>query len=78
MYRGKRPIPHDQMIPLTEDGVRSYGGDKNITVVDTTVERMRGCFQLLCEGDVTLENVTVLEAGDFSFDHGQQNTVIED
>ena len=68
MYRGKRPIPRDQMIPLTEDGVRSYGGDKNITVVDTTVERLRGCFQLLCDGDVTLENVTVLEAGDFSYD----------
>ena len=68
MYRGKRPIPRDQMIPLTEDGVRSYGGDKNITVVDTTVQRMRGCFQLLCDGDVTLENVTVLESGDFSYD----------
>ncbi len=68
MYRGKRPIPRDQMIPLTEDGVRSYDEVKNITVVDTTVERMRGCFQLLCVGDVTLENVTVREAGDFSFD----------
>ena len=68
MYRGKRDIPRDQMIPLTEDGVRSYGGDKNITVIDTTVERLRGCFQLLCVGDVTLENVTVLEAGDFSYD----------
>ncbi len=68
MYRGKRPIPRDRMIPLTEDGVRSYGGDKDITVIDTTVERLRGCFQLLCDGDVTLENVTVLEAGDFSYD----------
>ena len=68
MYRGKRPIPRDQMIPLTEDGVRSYGGDKNITVIDTTVQRLRGCFQLLCVGNVTLENVTVLEAGDFSYD----------
>ncbi len=68
MYRGKRPIPRDQMIPLTEDGVRSYGGDKNITVIDTTVERLPGCFQLLCDGDVTLDNVTVLEAGDFSYD----------
>jgi len=68
MYRGERPIPHDQMIPLTEDGVRSYEEVKNITVVDTTVECMRGCFQLLCVGDVTLENVTVRYAGDFSFD----------
>jgi len=68
MYRGKRPIPRDQMIPLTEDGVRSYNEVKNVTVVDTTVERMRGCFQLLCMGDITLENVTVREAGDFSFD----------
>jgi len=68
MYRGKRPIPHDQMIPLTEDGVRAYDAVKNITVINTTVERLRGCFQLLCVGDVTLENVTVLEAGDFSYD----------
>jgi len=68
MYRGKRPIPHDQMIPLTEDGVRSYDAVKNVTVVDTTVEYMRGCFQLLCTGDVTLDNVTVRYAGDFSFD----------
>ncbi len=68
MYRGQRPIPRGQMIPLTEDGVRSYDEVKDITVVDTTVERMRGCFQLLCVGDVTLEKVTVLEAGDFSYD----------
>jgi hypothetical protein len=53
MYRGKRPIPHDQMIPLTEDGVRSYNDVKNITVKDTVVERLRGCFQLLCVGNVT-------------------------
>jgi len=68
MYRGRRPIPHDQMIPLTEDGVRTYGGDRNITVVNTTVERFRGCFQVLCHGNVTLDNVTVREAGDFCFD----------
>jgi len=68
MYRGKRPIPRDQMIPLTEDGVRSYNEVSDITVVDTVVERMRGCFQLLCTGDVHLENVTVREAGDFSYD----------
>ena len=68
MYRGKRPIPRDQMIPLTEDAIRTYGGDRNIRIVDTTVERQRGCLQLHCDGDVTLKNVTVREAGDFSFD----------
>ncbi|MHC5054779.1 MAG: hypothetical protein ACYTKD_08680 [Planctomycetota bacterium] len=68
MYRGKRPIPRDQMIPLTEDGVRSYNEVKNVAVVDTTLERLRGCFQLLCIGDIELENVTVREAGDFGFD----------
>jgi hypothetical protein len=56
------------MIPLTEDGVRSYDEVSDITVVDTTVERMRGCFQLLCTGNVLLDNVTVREAGDFSYD----------
>lgn len=68
MYRGERPIPRHEMIPLTEDGVRAYNEVQNITVINTTVERLRGCFQLLCIGDVTLDNVTVLEAGDFSFD----------
>lgn len=69
MYRRQQPIPRDWMIPLTEDGIRAYNNVRNITVIDTTVERLRGCFQLLCpEGDITLENVTVLEAGDFAYD----------
>ena len=68
MYRGERPIPRNHVIPLTEDGVRSYEDDKNITVINTTVERLRGCFQLLCDGPVTLRNVTVREAGNFSYD----------
>lgn len=78
MYRAESPIPRREMIPLTEDGVRSYNEVKNITVIDTTVERLRGCFQLLCVGDVTLENVTVLEAGDFSYDlsSGDQGKVV--
>jgi hypothetical protein len=68
MYRGTRPIPRDQMIPLTEDAIRTYGGDRNIRIVNTTVERQRGCLQLHAEGDVTLDNVTVREPGDFGFD----------
>jgi hypothetical protein len=69
MYRKQQPIPRDWIIPLTEDGIRAYNNVRNITVTDTTVERMRGCFQLLCpEGDITLENVTVLECGDFAYD----------
>lgn len=68
MYRSKHPIPRDEMIPLTEDGIRAYEDVRNVTVVDTTVTRARGCFQLLGSGDYTLENVTVLEAGDFCFD----------
>ena len=68
MYRGERPIPRNHVIPLTEDGVRSYADDKNITVINTTVERLRGCFQLLCDGPVTLRDVTVREAGNFSYD----------
>jgi len=68
MYRGERPIPRGEYIPLVEDGIRAYDNVRNVTVVDTIVERYRGCFQLLCPGDVTLDNVTVLEAGDFSYD----------
>jgi len=41
---------------------------RNVKVVNTTVERMRGGIQLLCTGDVVLDQVTVLESGDFSFD----------
>ncbi len=68
LFRGKRPIPRNEMISLNEDGIRSYEDVRNVKVVNTTIERMRGAVQLLCTGDVTLENVTVLEAGDFSFD----------
>lgn len=68
MYRSRQPIPRDQMIPLTEDAIRTYGGDRNIRIVNTTVERQRGCIQLHCDGDVTLDNVTVREPGDFGFD----------
>lgn len=68
MYRGERPIPRDEYIPLVEDGIRAYDNVRNVTVVNTTIERYRGCLQLLCPGDVTLENVTVLECGDFSYD----------
>lgn len=67
-YRKRQPIPRGQVIPLTEDGIRSYDNVRNIKVINTTVERMRGAIQLLCTGDVYLENVTVLESGDFSFD----------
>jgi hypothetical protein len=78
MYRGPRPIPRDEIIPLVEDGIRSYGGDKKITVIDTTVERFRGGVQLHCEGDVTLENVSVLKAGDFCYglSSGDQGKVV--
>lgn len=69
MFRGKKPIPHDEVIPLTEDAVRTYEpDDRNITVIDTTVMRQRGLFQLLGVGDYTLQNVTTLEAGDFCYD----------
>ena len=69
MFRGERPIPRNEVIPITEDAIRSYNNVYNIVVRDTTIERQRGCVQLLCPGgDLTLERVTVLEAGDFSYD----------
>ena len=68
LYRKKQPIPRGEVIPLTEDGIRSYDNVRNVKVVNTTVERMRGGIQLLCTGDVELENVAVRESGDFSFD----------
>ena len=68
LYRKKQPIPRGQVIPLTEDGIRSYNDVRNIKIINTTIERMRGSIQLLCTGDVTLENVTVRESGDFSYD----------
>jgi len=67
-YRGERPIPRDRMIPLVEDGIRAYNDVRNVWVENTEIKRFRGCVQLLCTGDVFLKNVTVREAGDFSFD----------
>jgi hypothetical protein len=67
MYRSTRPIPPNEMIPLTEDGIRSYNNVKDITVRDTTVERFRHCVTLNGPGDYVLDNVTVREAGNISF-----------
>ena len=67
-YRREQPIPRDLIIPLVEDGIRSYDNVRNITITDTTVERMRGAIQLHCEGNLILKNVAVQQAGDFSFD----------
>lgn len=67
MYRRTRPIPPDEMIPLTEDAVRSYGGVQDITVRNTYIERYRHCLTLNGPGDYIYENVTVREAGNIAF-----------
>ncbi len=67
MYRSTRPIPPNEMIPLTEDGVRSYNNVEDITVRDTTIERFRHCVTLNGPGDYVIENVTVREAGNIAF-----------
>ena len=66
------------MIPLTEDGIRTYGGDRDIRVIDTTVERFRCGAQSHAGGEVVLRNVTVREPGYFGFDvsAGDQDRVI--
>ena len=67
-YRSHQPIPKDVVIPLSEDGIRTYGEDKDITIINTTVERMRGNLQIFADGDIILKNVIVREAGDFGLD----------
>lgn len=66
MYRGERPIPRDQVIPLTEDGIRTYDECRNIIVRDTTVARFRNSAAFNAVGDVRLENVQFFESGDHS------------
>jgi hypothetical protein len=66
-YRGSRPIPPNEMIPLTEDGVRSYNNVEDITVKNTYIERFRHCLTLNGPGDYLYENVTVREAGNIAF-----------
>ncbi|MDP4878800.1 MAG: hypothetical protein NWR36_02850, partial [Opitutales bacterium] len=68
MYRGERPIPRGEVIPLTEDGIRTYNEVQNVVVRNTTVERHRGNSALYGVGDMTLENVRMIEAGSKSFD----------
>lgn len=67
-YRKHQPIPKDVVIPLSEDGIRTYGDDKDITIINTVVERMRGNLQIFADGDIIMKNVTVREAGDFGLD----------
>jgi hypothetical protein len=41
-----RPIPKDDMIHLTEDGIRAYSGTGRIIVENCTVDKMRGGIKL--------------------------------
>ncbi len=40
-WRKGDPIPRDELIPLSEDGIRAYGGTGTVTVKNCTVDRMR-------------------------------------
>jgi len=67
-FRKHQPIPKDVIIPLSEDGIRTYGDDADITIINTVVERMRGNLQIFADGDIIMKNVIVREAGDFGLD----------
>jgi hypothetical protein len=68
-----RPIRKGLMVCLAEDGIRAYldeGGDKperrtgNVTVINCTVNRMRGGVALeLASGKVEVRGCTVTESG---------------
>ena len=80
-FRKRQPIPRDEIIPLSEDGIRTYGGDRDITIINTVIERMRGCVQIHAAGKVVLKGVTIREAGDFALDVSTEDggtVVVED
>ena len=78
LFRGERPIPRNEVIPLTEDAIRTYNEVKNVVVRNTTVERQRGNTAMNGVGDMTFENCTMIEAGSRSFDitSGDQGKVV--
>ncbi len=68
MVRKTRPIPPNEMIPLTEDGVRSYNNVRDILVKDTYIERFRSNVTLTGPGDYIIDSVTSREAGNIGFE----------
>ena len=56
------PIPKDEMICLTEDGIRAYSGStKETTVENCTVRKMRGGIALVQDRNTRVRNCTVLD-----------------
>ncbi|EOR94581.1 hypothetical protein ADIARSV_2179 [Arcticibacter svalbardensis MN12-7] len=56
------PIPHDVMLNLTEDGIRSYNIPGSVTVENCVVRKCRGGIKLyLGKGEVKVSNSTVLD-----------------
>ncbi|WP_303299711.1 carbohydrate-binding protein [Flavivirga jejuensis] len=57
------PIPLDVMYPLSEDGIRSYGGTGSITVENCTVKHMRGGIRTYLASSATVTNCTSIGNG---------------
>ncbi|WP_066218257.1 galactose-binding domain-containing protein [Formosa haliotis] len=68
------PIPMDVMYPLSEDGIRSYGGTGAVTVENCTVKNMRGGVRTYLASSATVTNCTSIGNGltNFNVNSGGQ------
>ncbi|MFC1761088.1 hypothetical protein ACFL6U_03310 [Planctomycetota bacterium] len=66
-YLNRKPIPHNKMFALTEDGIRNYSGVGKITVKNTRVTNFRGGISLATGKVAHVENVDLINC-----EHGYQ------
>ncbi len=67
-YRAEgQPIPRDVLLPLSEDGIRSYPGSGHVTVENCKVKQMRGGVRLYLAKSATVKNTTAIDCGATNF-----------
>ena len=69
------PIPHNEVLSLAEDGIRSYSRSGSVRVENSTVKRMRGGIRLYLADSATVINSTALDNGNTNFNLPRNGTV---
>ncbi|MBK1854055.1 right-handed parallel beta-helix repeat-containing protein [Verrucomicrobiaceae bacterium 5K15] len=70
-----RPIPRDVMLPLSEDGIRSYARSGHVTVENCRVKQMRGGVRLYLARSATVKDTIAIDCGATNFNMPKKGKV---
>ncbi|MEP2775270.1 MAG: right-handed parallel beta-helix repeat-containing protein [Luteolibacter sp.] len=69
------PIPKDVLLPLSEDGIRTYPGGGSVIVENCTVKKMRGGYRLYLASGATVIDSTAVDCGATNYNMPKGGTI---